>query len=122
MLVFTEIIGNSNCHVVSILPQEDMKGQKSFSHLHHVFEGLRSLGVNKIVLDLNKVIEMDNLAIGQIISWHALCIEQNGKLVIININQRIYNALQIMQLHHVLEIQRECKDLIDAAEFFESSR
>ena len=75
---------------------------------------LKNDGVKKIILNLEDVNYVDSSGIGELVSCHATISKAKGKLVLLNMTNKIKDLLQITQLIKVFDNYTDEEEAVKA--------
>jgi anti-sigma B factor antagonist len=75
--------------------------------LRELVRGLIDKGSRKIVLNLGEVEYVDSSGVGELVKTHTTVRNQGGRLVLVNLNKRINDLLQMTKLSSVFDIERD---------------
>lgn len=93
--------------VVTINDEKVLNEQRIRMLREQLFQLVRDLGKNKILLDFKKVVFFSSAGLQTLISLHREVERLGGKLVFCSICPHFYDLLKITKLHTVFDIQSD---------------
>jgi anti-anti-sigma factor len=90
----------------------------SFPKLESTLNGLRDNDRNRVILDCDGLEYISSAALGALIGFARRARESGGDLKLANLSPKIYNIVELLGFHKILEI---CSDTRQAAETFSAS-
>ncbi len=72
--------------------------------LRHVLQDVERQHVNRVILDMGKVVHMDSSGMGELICQFTMLKESGIELVLTNLNTKVYNLMMITQMVTVFTI------------------
>ncbi len=72
--------------------------------LREKLKNVLSMGIQKILIDMDNVPYIDSTGVGFLVSTHASITQQGGHLKLLKVKPKILEVLKIMNLHRVFEI------------------
>ena len=79
----------------------------SFPRLEGSLNGLRENDRNKVILDCTGLDYISSAALGALIGFARRARESNGDLKLVNLTPKIYNIVELLGFHKILEIYQE---------------
>ena len=96
---------NINGEWVRIIPQTSINITNA-EELRSEFKKIMNQGINKFILDLKNVNDVDSMAIGKILVVNSALNKKDGKLVIENVNsENVRKVFEAVNLSDVIEIR-----------------
>jgi len=90
----------------------------SFPRLESTLNGLRESDRNRVILDCGNLDYISSAALGALIGFARRAREKNGDLKLANLSPKIFNIVELLGFHKILEI---CADTQGAEARFSTS-
>lgn len=87
----------------------------SFPRLESTFNDMRDSNRHRVILDCSGLDYISSAALGALIGFARRARENNGDLKLVNLSSKIYNIVELLGFHKVLEI---CDTVEDATKRF----
>jgi anti-sigma B factor antagonist len=69
-----------------------------------IVRGLIDSGKKQVILNLSGVSYVDSSGLGQLVGIYATAASRGGDIKLLNLNERVYNLMQITKLYTIFEI------------------
>lgn len=86
----------------------------SFPRLETVLNQLRENSRNRVVLDCEGLDYISSAALGALIGFARRAREQNGDLKLAKLSTKIYNIVELLGFHKILEIHTEVDQAVSS--------
>jgi anti-sigma B factor antagonist len=77
------------------------------SELREQLSQLISKGTANFILDFNRCLFIDSIGLGVLVSIYKRCVEQNGSMKIINMNDKVLRVFKLTRLDSVFDINNK---------------
>ena len=84
----------------------------SFPRLETSLSGLRDNSRNPVILDCEGLDYISSAALGALIGFARRAREKNGDLKLVRLSQKIYNIVELLGFHKILEIHDNLEDAV----------
>lgn len=88
-----------------IILEESFSGVKD--KIIYAVEELLSEKYEEIIIDMNKVVFIDSIAIGYLVKCHKNCVGRNASLILTNFNSNIRRSIVYAGLADIFKIEKE---------------
>ncbi len=79
----------------------------SFPRLESALTGLRETSRNRVILDCTGLDYVSSAALGALIGFARRARENNGDLKLVKLSPKIFNIVELLGFHKILEIHQE---------------
>lgn len=84
----------------------------SFPRLESTLNGLRENNRNRVILDCGGLDYISSAALGAFIGFARMARENNGDMKLVKLSPKIYNIVELLGFHKILEIHQDTEDAI----------
>lgn len=86
----------------------------SFPRLESTLNGLRENTRNRVILDCTGLDYVSSAALGALIGFARRARENNGDLKLVKLSPKIYNIVELLGFHKILEIHQEMEQAVES--------
>ena len=86
----------------------------SFPRLESTLNGLRESTRNRVILDCTGLDYVSSAALGALIGFARRARENNGDLKLVKLSPKIYNIVELLGFHKILEIHQDLDQAIQS--------
>jgi anti-anti-sigma factor len=86
----------------------------SFPRLESALNGLRENKRNRVVLDCTGLDYISSAALGALIGFARRARESNGDLKLVRLTPKIYNIVELLGFHKILEIYQDIDEAVQS--------
>jgi len=84
----------------------------SFQRLETTLNQLRETNRNRVILDCGSLDYISSAALGALIGFARRARENNGDMKLVNLSPKIYNIVELLGFHKILEIHSNLDEAI----------